>query len=218
MVLKLYSDRLSKPTLRVAAVLVEKNVPFELIAVDWQNGKHKTPEYLEKHPFGQLPYIDDGGFILYESRAICRYIAIKYREQGPALVPDLNDVQATALFEQAASVEQNDFEPHAYGYIYEKLGKPRHGLEVDQKVLDDMLTKLDERLNGYERILGKQKYLAGNEFTLADLFHLPWGTLLTEDCSIGLFVDDKKRPNLARWWKDISSRPAWLAVKDGIPV
>lgn len=93
----------------------------------------------------------------------------------------------------------------------------RHGLEVDQKVLDDMLTKLDERLNGYERILGKQKYLAGNvsisnnsflseshepyieqEFTLADLFHLPWGTLLTEDCSIGLFVDDKKRPNLAR--------------------
>ncbi|KAI0342897.1 glutathione S-transferase [Trametopsis cervina] len=218
MVLKLYGSRLSIPSLRVNAALAEKNVPFEFIAVDEKNGENKTPAYLEKHPFGQMPYIDDDGFILYETRAICRYIAMKYRAQGPALLPDPNDLQATALFEQAASVEQNDFDPYALGYAYEKLAKPYHGLPVDQKVLDTMLGKLDERLNGYERILAKHKYLAGDEYTLADLFHLPWGTAFTDRFQFDYFTNEEKRPNIARWWKDISSRPAWLAAKGGPPV
>jgi glutathione S-transferase len=123
MVLKLYGVARSQPCLRVALVLREKNVPFEFITVDVQNAQHKTPEYLQKQPFGQIPYIDDDGFILYESRAICRYIALKYREQGTPLVPDVNDLKATALFEQAVSIEQNNFDPSAMGMVYEKLYK-----------------------------------------------------------------------------------------------
>lgn len=52
---------------------------------------------------------DDDGFILYESRAICRYLAAKHPESG--LVP--SDVKAAALFEQAASVEPSNFDPSA---------------------------------------------------------------------------------------------------------
>jgi glutathione S-transferase len=121
MVLKLYGVARSLPCLRVVLILKEKNVPFELINVDVQNAQHKTPEYLQKQPFGQIPYIDDDGFILYESRAICRYIALKYREQGTPLIPDVNDLKATALFEQAVSIEQNNFDPSAMGMAYEKL-------------------------------------------------------------------------------------------------
>jgi glutathione S-transferase len=58
MVLKLYGLYLSPWVRLVAAVLHEKQVPFELVSVDFfTNKEHKTPEYLEKHPFGQIPYI-----------------------------------------------------------------------------------------------------------------------------------------------------------------
>lgn len=57
MVLKLYGSPMSTCTKRVAVVLHEKQVPFEMIPVDYAKGEHKSPEYLEKQPFGQMPYI-----------------------------------------------------------------------------------------------------------------------------------------------------------------
>ena len=57
MVLKLYGIYRSPWVRLVAAVLQEKQVPFELVNVDVENKEHKTPEYLAKHPFGQIPYI-----------------------------------------------------------------------------------------------------------------------------------------------------------------
>ena len=57
MVLKLHGVYRSAWVRLVAAVLVEKQVPFELVSVDLANGEHKSPEYLAKHPFGQVPYI-----------------------------------------------------------------------------------------------------------------------------------------------------------------
>ena len=57
MVIKLYGIYRSPWVRLVAAILNEKQVPFELVSVDLANGEHKKPEYLEKHPFGQIPYI-----------------------------------------------------------------------------------------------------------------------------------------------------------------
>ena len=63
MVLKLYGTFWSPFVRLVATILLEKQVPFELIPVDLPNGEHKSPEYLEKHPFGQIPYIVCGSLI-----------------------------------------------------------------------------------------------------------------------------------------------------------
>ena len=57
MVLKLYGSAKATCTRRVATVLVEKKVPFEFYEVDWANKEHKSPAYLEKQPFGQVPYL-----------------------------------------------------------------------------------------------------------------------------------------------------------------
>jgi glutathione S-transferase len=57
MVLKLYGSSVSGSTRRVALVLREKEVPYEFILVDMSKGEHKTPEFLNKQPFGQVPYI-----------------------------------------------------------------------------------------------------------------------------------------------------------------
>jgi glutathione S-transferase len=57
MVFKLYGDPRSNHAMLVAAVLHETNVPFELVLVDMAKKEHKLPQYLDKHPFGQVPYI-----------------------------------------------------------------------------------------------------------------------------------------------------------------
>jgi glutathione S-transferase len=129
MVLKLYGIYRSPWVRLVAAVLHEKQVPFELVSVDVANKEHKSPEYLANHPFGQIPYIvgdslfaseisinsnyldqDDDGFILYESKAICYYIASKYPNQGTPLLP--TGIQANALYQQAVFVEFSHFHLH----------------------------------------------------------------------------------------------------------
>ncbi|KAH9925143.1 glutathione transferase [Fomitopsis serialis] len=216
MVLKLYGSPLSTCTRRVAAVLKEKNVPYELIAVDLASGAHKSPEYLAKQPFGQVPYIvEEDGFQLFESRAIGRYIALKYAGQGNKVLPDPADLRAVAKFEQAASIELSNFDPFASQIAFEKVFKKNKGLgEADPARVASLTNQLLAKLDAYEVILSKQKYLAGDEVTIADLFHLTYGSMLSP-LGVNALEDATKRPNLARWWKDITSRPSWQAVKNG---
>jgi glutathione S-transferase len=58
MVMKLYGAAHFTCTKRVVTILKETNTPYELIVVDFAAGEHKTPAYLEKQPFGQLPYLE----------------------------------------------------------------------------------------------------------------------------------------------------------------
>lgn len=57
MVLKLYGTYKSPFVRLVATVLIEKQVPFELVSVDFVTSQQKSPEYLLKNPFGQVPFI-----------------------------------------------------------------------------------------------------------------------------------------------------------------
>lgn len=211
MVVKLVGSPISTCTKRAALALLEKKVEFEFVPIDFGKQEHKSASFVEKQPFGQVPYLDDDGFIVYESRAIARYVAEKWASQGTPLIP-LNDIKKKALFEQAASVETANFDAHAATAIYEKLFKPYFGLPADIPAFDAQIKKLEAKLDVYDKILSKQKYLAGDELTLADLFHLPYGALLPVAGS-NVITD---RPNVARWWNDISSRETWVAIKDEI--
>lgn len=69
--------------------LNEKGIPYNLHFVDFSKGENKSPEFLALSPFGKVPvYVGDDGMVLFESRAICRYIALKWRDDGTRLIPD----------------------------------------------------------------------------------------------------------------------------------
>ncbi len=55
-----------------------------------------------------------------ESRAICKYIAVKYQQPGTTLVPPASDLEATALFDQAMLTEISHYEKHISVLVWEK--------------------------------------------------------------------------------------------------
>ncbi|KAG8836599.1 hypothetical protein FRC18_011043 [Serendipita sp. 400] len=100
-------------------------------------------------------------------------------------------------------------------------------------------------MDGFDLLLSKQPYMAGSvslpsstllnlhpvshlthllpsmfaciqQLTLPDLFFLPYGQGITQ-LGYDYLTNETKWPNVARWWKDVSSREACIAVKDGIP-
>jgi len=206
--IQLYGIPPSTYTRIVALIAKERNIPYEFVPVNLVTGEQKQPAHLAHHPFGQVPYItQDDGFELYESRAIGRYLATL--GSGPELIP--TEPKARAKFEQAASIEHAQFDPIASDILFERMIKQYIGLTTNEERVKELIPQLESKLDGYEAILGRQKYLAGDEVTLADLFHLPLGNCIFEDLGLGSL---EKRPNIQRWWKDISSRPSWQAVKD----
>ncbi|KAI9452201.1 thioredoxin-like protein [Russula earlei] len=227
MAFKLYGHPTTTRTLRVALVAKERNIPYEFVLVDIMTGQQKQAEHVEHNPFGLVPYIiQDDGFELFESRAIGRYLATL--GSGPELIP--TEPKAYAKFEQAASVEYDQFDPIAVELSNETIWRQIRGEPPNEGRVKELVSRLESKLDGYEVLLSKQKYLAGDDVTLADLFFLPYGRVIFERLGLGNL---DKRPNVqrqalcricmvrrltcrCRWWKAISSRPAWQAVKDGI--
>ena len=68
------------------------------------------------------------------------------------------------------------------------------GVPADEELFQSLLTDLGKKLDVYEQILSKQKYLAGDEVTLADLSHLPYAELLGQ---VGAKIFEE-RPNVSR--------------------
>ncbi|KAL1730374.1 glutathione S-transferase [Schizophyllum commune] len=213
MVLKLYGADISTTAPMVALVLHELNVPFEYIQLDLLRGEHKQPEHTKNQPFGRVPYINDDGYMLFESRAICRYLCRKYADRGGRALYPVDDLDAFTRVEQGISIESSVFDPAVRTMFTEKAYKPLLGLSGSDAVYDEAYAKLDEALEVYDKILVKQRYMAGENFTLADLLHIPYARRLAPD--VGCHFMETK-PNVARWYKEITSRPSALANKDGI--
>ncbi|RHZ43224.1 uncharacterized protein CDV56_100224, partial [Aspergillus thermomutatus] len=110
---------------------------FEFVPSDFMKGAHKLPAYTEKHPFGLIPLLEDGTFRVFESRAIARYIATKFQNQGTPLTPAAGDLQAWALFDQWASVEQNNFYCYVEQILTQKMWNQYRGLPTIDAILDD---------------------------------------------------------------------------------
>ncbi|KIM58480.1 hypothetical protein SCLCIDRAFT_1218602 [Scleroderma citrinum Foug A] len=210
MTIKLYGYPRSTCAQLVALICKEKNIDFELVPVDLGKGEHKHPDFVAKQPFGQVPYmVDEDGFVIYESRAIARYLIRKYPNQGTqGLIP--TSLKEEALFEQACSIESFNFDPFVFAIAMERVFKKYHGIEGNEAIVKERLDVLNKKLDAYNVILGKQKFLAGDNVTLADLLHLPCGTVVAT--LAGLPEIFTSQPNVARWWNDLFTRPTWQDI------
>jgi len=147
-----------------------------------------------------------------ESRAINRYIAIQYKGTGPDLLPFKTAAQVAAI-ECWLEAESQHYSPPVSKISFELLIKPMIGLVTDQAAVEAEAEKLSKVLDVYEDRLSKNKYFAGDEFTLADLNHMPLMNNLMKTSKAELV---EARPHVKAWWNDVSARPAWQKTAAGI--
>jgi glutathione S-transferase len=77
--IKLYDYELSGNCYKIRLLAGCLDLPLERIAIDFYPGReHKSASFLKINPLGQLPVIDDSGFILRDAQAILVYLATKY--------------------------------------------------------------------------------------------------------------------------------------------
>ncbi|KAF5593634.1 glutathione S-transferase [Fusarium pseudocircinatum] len=213
MALKLYGHPQSICTKRVRTVLEEKRLQYEFIVVDFLKGEHLSEPYgVEFHPFKKIPVLvdEESDFKVFESRAISHYIAAKYRGSGPDLSPSDADVKAYASFQQGLSIELSYFDANVGVIAWEAIFKPMLGYGAgDEATIKAKLSALDIALAGYEHILSRQSYLTGDEITLADIFHLPYGSLVKQAGFGELLL---KYPSVQAWWKRLEERESWKKV------
>ncbi|XP_028781351.1 glutathione S-transferase F10-like [Neltuma alba] len=207
MVVKVYGP-ICAATKRVLLVLIEKGIEFETVHVDVTKGEQRNPEYLKLQPFGVVPLIQDGDYTLYESRAIMRYYAEKYKSQGVDLLG--KTMEERGLVEQWLEVEAQNFHPFAYNLVIHILFPSIFGVIPDPKVIEESEAKLEKVLDIYEERLSKSKYLAGDFFSLADMSHLPFTDYLVNNMGKEHLI--KKRKHVSGWWDDISNRASWKKV------
>ncbi|KAJ3696423.1 hypothetical protein LUZ61_000128 [Rhynchospora tenuis] len=133
-----------------------------------------------------------------------------YKESGADLLP-VN----SAKFETWLQVESSQFYPAISAIIFELFYKPMFGMTTDMSNVEKEAGKLSAVLDVYEAHLAKNKYMAGDLFTLADLNHMPEIFLLLKTSKAELITS---KPHVKAWWDDISTRPAWKKTTASLPV
>jgi len=150
----------------------------------------------------------DGDFKLYESRAICRYLAHKY-DSKHSLVP--NDAQAYGQVEQWISVESSNYKADVV--VGEYMFKPMFGGKADEAKAAEALQKVHQTFEVLEKHLSanNSKFLVGSHFTLADVVFMPYTEYLLAIEQFKNILD--KYPHVHAWWQNISGRPSWQKIK-----
>lgn len=203
--MKIYGHPMSTCTRKVLTTLAEKGHEAQFVMVDLMKGEQKSPQHMQKQPFGVVPCLEDDGFTMYESRAIIRYLDAKLT--GPKLTP--GDTASLGRMEQWLSVEQSYFSPSCMAIVMELVFKGMSGQKPDMDKVNKGRDGSARALDVVDRALMAQAYLAGDTFSLADISWMPYlqylsatphGTLITE------------RPHVKSWWQRISTRPSWKKV------
>src|SRR5687768_7902722 len=157
--IKLYTFPPSTNSRKVRIVLLEKALEFERVLVDLSKREQKNPEYLKIHPFGQVPALDDDGFIVYDSTIINEYLEDEY--PLPALLPTDSEGRAKARIME--DFRDNYFNPSFVEIIHE-IRKPEG--QKDTELIERSKAEIVKCFDRIERELNGREYLAG-VFSLA---------------------------------------------------
>ncbi|HXV83955.1 MAG TPA: glutathione S-transferase family protein [Candidatus Binatia bacterium] len=198
--IKLYTFPPSTNSRKVRIALLEKGLEFERINVDLTKREQKNPEYLKIHPFGQVPALDDEGFVIYDSTVINEYLEDEY--PYPSLMPADSEGRARARLLE--DFRDTHFNPYCTHIMYE-MRRPE--AERDAQRVDNAKTQIAACFGRIENELEGKDYLAGS-FSLADIAFMANLDLLDR---FGIAVDPTNFKNTAAWIARLKARPSFAA-------
>ena len=194
----IYGGTLS-PFVRKAVVFaIEKGVEFELVQAFGALG---PPEFHQASPFGKIPALKDGDFLLSDSTAIITYLdAIK---PEPHLIPTEAKARARTIWFE----EFGDTIVGACGgkIFFNRFVAPRLlGREGDLAAADEaQKTEFPKLVDYLEGVLPPSGYLVEDRFTLADIaVASPFATMGYASCA----TDPETHPKTAAYLEAILAR------------
>jgi glutathione S-transferase len=197
--LTIYGNPASSPCNKVRYTAELLGLPFTWKEMDFRSGEMKKPEYLKLHPLGKVPAIDDDGFTMFESGAICKYLCGK---TGNDLYP--KDIKKRAVVDMWLDLCVNHVALAFSKVAFTRVYAPRLGLAPDERSLNEGLDLLSKFLPVIEQRLAASPYVGGSTLSLADI------TLLsTLDMAEAAQVDLSPYANLAKWRKGLQAQPFW---------
>lgn len=188
---------------KISIALEELELPYRLISYDIFEGDHFTAEFGRINPNYKLPAIVDrdpafggGPHAVFESGAILQYLAEKAGRLLPA-DPRARSVAIQWLTWQVAGLgPMGGQAAHFIRYAPEKIP---YAIERYSKEAARLTMVLEKRL-------GEARFLAGDEYSIADIAVWP-GRFITPEMAT-------THPNICRWHAEIAARPGAQRGRD----
>ena len=184
---------------KISIMLEEIKFEYKITEINLSKGDQFNSDFRKISPFSKIPTITDheSNISIFESGAILIYLAEKsgkfYNKNDRILINQW-------LIAQVAYVGPLLGQHHQFHHY--TPGKSKWGEERYFRIAKTIYKDLDERLE-------KSKFLAGNEYSIADIATFPW-IARHPIHDIGL----KKFKNLSRWYEKISKREAVIKGYD----
>jgi glutathione S-transferase len=198
--LKIYGRDTSSNVQKVLWLCEEMNLPYEsLHAVP--PGQAASDEYKRVNPNGQIPAIDDDGFVLWESNAIVRYLAAKHA--SGTIYP--TDLRARADSDRWMDWQTTVLAPHTTIVLYQSLRvapdkKDSAALAAACQALREKSAILDATLKG-------KAFVTGDAFTMADIALGQWVWRYVE-----LVENRPAQPYLMAWYTRLQGRAPYRKI------
>jgi glutathione S-transferase len=161
--LTIYGSDLSGPAIKVRCVATYLGIPHEWKFVNLRDKEQKQEWFLKINPVGKIPALDDDGFHLFESNAMCRYLAEK---ASSPIYP--KDLKKRAIVEQWLDFIAIHINVHCSTVAFNRIFGPRMNRPVSEQAVTDALGFLDTYLPLLEKQLNEHKYVASDDISLAD--------------------------------------------------
>jgi len=155
---------------RVRIFLAEKGIKLPVRVLSIANGEHKGDEFLAINPLGQLPALAlDDGEVITESVSICRFLESLHPDpplfgKTPKAIAEIDMMIRRVELRLVVPVGMVWLHTHPYTARVVKPQFPEYG-ETQRRRAQAVMAEFD-------RVLGGRPWLAGKEFSMADIMLL----------------------------------------------
>ena len=181
----------------------EVGLDFERHEAGGVHGVVKTPAYVALNPNSQIPTMEDGGYVLWESNVITRYLCAKHSSGN--LYP--TDLQERFDAERWMEWQQTSVNPASRNGFWHLVRLPAD--QRDPALIAQSNAAVELLMAILDAHLATRSFMVGERFTMADS---PLG------CEVqrwfGLPQAREPRPHIERWFASVSARQTSKGVLD----